>query len=279
MVDRYLEDGRVPANLEVVACHLGVGKNMAKSMRAWGRAAGVLDDEGQITALAKMLFVRFDPFLERGESVAFLHWQIASNIRRLTAGVWVFNRLLDDQFTMSDAVAGFIQYLASTNSEYAEGTLRGDIEPVLRMHTPAVDGKNEDIGDRFFAQLGLLGREKAERRQVFKRTWANERVHVTDRIIEHALLSSLAKRRTASSALSALYLTRETLTCPGTVFGLTKDGFFSSVERICRQSDHSLALATMPGEDALLTARGSLAEMCAGGDSMGIDSLFFDRAN
>ena len=279
MVDRYIKSGYVPANLEVVACDLGVGKNMAKSMRAWGRAAGVLDDDGQITDLAKQLFVRFDPFLERGESVAFLHWQIASNIQRFTAGVWVFNLLLDDQFTLSDAIAGFIQYLSSTNSEYAEGTLRGDLEPVLRMHTPASDGKNEDIGDRFFAQLGLLGRERAERQQVFKRTWANERVYVSDRVIEHALLSSLAKRRTPSSALSALYLTRETLTCPGTVFGLTKDGFFSSVERICRQPDSSLALSTMPGEDALLTVRGNLAEMCASGDSMGVDSKFFDRVN
>ena len=277
MVDRYLDDGHVPANLEVVACDLGVGKNMAKSMRAWGRAAGVLDDDGQITDLAKHLFVRFDPFLERGESIAFLHWQIASNIQRFTAGVWVFNLLLDDQFTLSDAIAGFIQYLSSTNSKYAAGTLRGDLEPVLRMHTPASDAKNEDIGDRFFSQLGLLARDKAERQQVFKRTWANERVHVSDRIIEHALLSSLAKRRTSSSALSTLYLTRETLACPGTVFGFTKDGFFSSVERLCRHTDSGLALSTMPGEDALLTVRGGLAEICASGDSAGVDSLFFDR--
>ena len=131
----------------------------------------------------------------------------------------------------------------------------------------------------FFAQLGLLSGDKAGRHQVFKRTWANERIHVSDRMIEHALLSSLAKRRTASSALSAMYLTRETLTCPGTVFGFTKDGFFSSVERICRRSDCNLALSTMAGEDALLTARGDLSEMCASGDSAGVDLLFFDRAN
>lgn len=275
MVERYLKDGCVPTNLEAVACDLGIGKNMAKSMRAWGRATGVLDDGGQFTNLASRLFVDFDPFLERGESVAFLHWQIASNIERFTAGVWVFNGLFDDQLSVPDAVAGFKQYLASSHADYAEGTLRGDMEPVLRMHIPALDEKNEDIGDRFFSQLGLLAGEKGDRRQRYRRTWTDERLHVSDHLVEYALLSTLAKRRTASSSLSALYLTRETPPCPGAVFGLTKEGFFASVERICKRSGGGLTLSTMPGEDALLVARGKLAEMCSSGASRKIDSIFF----
>lgn len=44
LVDRYSAQGRVPSNLEEIACELGIGKNMAKALRAWARAAGLLQN-------------------------------------------------------------------------------------------------------------------------------------------------------------------------------------------------------------------------------------------
>ncbi len=70
LVDRYCRDGQVPVNLEVVACDLGIGKNMAKSLRAWGKVSGILSDQGAFTDLATRLFQQHDPFLEHGESVS-----------------------------------------------------------------------------------------------------------------------------------------------------------------------------------------------------------------
>lgn len=253
---------------------------MAKSMRAWCRAADIIKEDGTITCLGKRLFVDYDPFLERGDSVAFLHWKIASNNQRVTAAAWVFNLLLGNRFTVQDAVSGFRNFLSSSgDTNYAEGTLHGDMETVLRMHSSALDRLYEDVGDRFFAQLRLLDNHKHERHQLFSRTWVNERIHISDRVFEHALLSSLAKRQTASSALSALYFARDSLTSPGAVFGLTKDGFFAHVERICGNHRSGLSLSTMPGEDALLTAQGELARQCVASDIKAIDSRFFERTH
>lgn len=278
MVQRYRENGRVPANLETVACDLGVGKNMAKSMRAWGRVSGVLDDRGEITRLGKRLFIDHDPFLERPESIAFLHWQIAANVERASAAAWAFNRIIDDRFSTDDAIIDFVQHLSSTTGAvYSKGTVRRDVEAVIRMHTHDANGLSEDIGDRFFAQLGLLAEGGPGRRGRHRRTWKTNRVHVTERVVEHALLSSLAKRKTESSTLSSLYLNRNALTSPGVVFGLTSDGFYGSVERICRMRQAPLSLSAMPGGDSLLVACGEWGEICKNGRTADVDERFFER--
>lgn len=276
MVHRYDGVGRVPANLETIACDLGVGKNMAKSMRAWGRVSGVLKDGGQITRLGRRLFVDHDPFLERPESIAFLHWQIAANVERASAVAWAFNRITDDRFTTDDAIGNFVQHLSSAaGAVYSKGTVRGDVEAVIRMHTPDASGLNEDIGDRFFAQMGLLAEGEHGRRGRHRRTWENNRSQVTERVVEHALLSSLAKRRAESSSLSSLYLNRNALTSPGVVFGLTSDGFYGSVERICRRPQAPLSLSAMPGGDSMLVACGEWGEICRNGLTADVDERFF----
>ena len=268
----------MPANLEKIACELGVGKNMAKSMRAWGRVSGVLGDGGEITRLGKRLFVDHDPFLERPESIAFLHWQITANVERACAAAWAFNRITDDRFTTDEAIGNFIQHLSSAAGvAYSKGTVRGDVEAVIRMHTRDANNLNEDIGDRFFAQMGLLTEGGRGRQGRHRRTWESNRAHVTERVVEHALLSSLAKRRAESSTLSSLYLNRNALASPGVVFGLTSDGSYSSVERICRRRQAPLSLAEMPGGDSMLVACGRWGEICRNGQTAHVDDRFFER--
>lgn len=274
LVDRYRRVGFVPSNLEDVACDLGLGKNMVKSLRAWGRTAGILSAKGELTDLAKLLFLQYDPFLERGESVALLHFLISSNFRQLSACTWVFNFLLDDHFLMNDAIEGFKQYLDCDNRSYSHGTLRGDVEPVLRMHTPHDNIADSDIGDRFFAQLGLIHTDRKKSQALYCRTWVNERLFVSDRVVEFSLLRTLAMRRAGSSALSSLYVANDSRLSPGSIFGLTQDGFYASVERICKQSASHLELTVMPGDDALVVARGKVGAACMNGDIYVIDSLF-----
>lgn len=279
MVHRYGEKGKVPANLETVACDLGVGKNMAKSMRAWGKVSGVLDDAGEITRLGNRLFTDYDPFLERPESIAFLHWKIAANAKKASAVSWAFNRIIEGYFSTDDAISNFVQHLSSVaGATYSEGTVRGDVEAVIRMHTHDINGVNEDIGDRFFAQMGLLGEGKERRRGLHRRTWEDRRAHVTEHVVEHAMLSALAMRKTKSSALSFLYFNKNTQTSPGVVFGLTIDGFFGYVERICKRRKSPAVLSAMPGGDSLLVVRGKLGEICRKGQTAVLDERFFDQA-
>lgn len=275
LVDRYAAKGEVPSNLEELACELGVGKNMAKSMRAWGRAARMLHDDGRISDMAKRLFRNHDPYLERGDSIALLHWLIASNSQQFTAGAWIFNIRRGEAFSLADAVKGFKEYLASNKANYADGTLRGDMEPALRMHSVAPDSHSEEYDDRFFSQLSLLSLKRTERRSAYKRTWRNERSHVSAKLLSYVLLRTLAERATASSALSELYMASAGRAAPGAIFGFSTDGFFAAVERLHRTGCGGVSLSTMPGQDALLTAKADFGRLCAAGNTKAIDSWFF----
>ena len=279
MVDIYGAQGQVPSNLEKLACELGIGKNMAKALRAWARAAGLLLDDGRISHIAKRLFRSVDPYLEKGGSVALLHWLIASNSRCFNATTWAFNNIRSDAFTLQSAVDAFRDHLASSGATYASGTLRGDLEPVLRMHSTWDGPAHDEIDDRFFSQLRLLTARRVERPTVYSRTWEHSRPLVSEGLLMYALLQSLARRGTASSALSDLHTTSSSQTAPGIVFGLNRDGFFSMVERLARDSRSSLSLSVMPGEDALLAANGAAAQACVQGDLAEIDDLYFERAS
>lgn len=265
----------VPSNLEQIACELGVGKNMAKSMRAWGRAAALIGDDGKVSDMARYLFDSHDPYLERGESVALLHWLIASNVRGYTAAAWAFNLARSGSFTMQDAVSDFRNHLKSKGSTYAAGTLRGDVEPVLRMHAGWGDAPLDEIDDRFFSQLRLLTASRADRRTVYSRTWMPRRLHVSDGLLLYTLLQSLARRGTASATLSSLHSGEGNQASPGVVFGLTRDGFWEAAERLDRDKKSGLSLSTMPGEEALLSATGDLGAACARSDLSLLDARFF----
>ena len=249
---------------------------MAKSLRAWGRAAGIIDNNGKLTRLSGYIFRDYDPFLERVESVALLHWLIASNVGRFTATAWVFNFLRGDFFSMREALTGFKNYLASDNAYYSEGTLRGDIDPVLRMHTSIEDSDNDD---RFFSQIGLLTRKRSEGRTLFTRTWEYERIHVSSKLLLYSLFQSLAWRSTASSALSDLYMASGGRIAPGTIWGFTRDGFFAAVEQLDRDPHSGVSLSVMPGEDALLSVNGDRGVSCARGDLSMSNSLFFKESH
>jgi hypothetical protein len=90
---------------------LGVGKNMVRSIRHWGLATGVLDEEPRSrgTALAVSKLGEFifgdgsssgaDPFLEDPNTLWLLHWSLLTNSVRSTTWQWAFNRLPSNEFT------------------------------------------------------------------------------------------------------------------------------------------------------------------------------------
>ncbi len=277
LVDRYGAQECVPSSLEELACELGIGKNMAKSLRAWGRAAGLLHDDGRVSDLARWLFGEHDPFLEHGESVALLHWLIASNHRNFTAVSWIFSRAGGGTFTAQDATCEFRDYIALNGATYAMGTLRGDIEPILRMHGGWSDPPTDEMDDRFFSQLRLINVKRAERTTFYSRSWANRRSCLSEGILLYALLQCLVRRGTPSSALSDLHMARTNQAAPGVAFGLTRDGFFGMVERLDRDSRSGVSLSTMPGEDAMLTATGENAIACARHDLGFVNQRLFQQ--
>lgn len=279
LIERYSSSGHVPSNLESIACDLGVGKNMAKSMRAWGRAAGLIQDDGEISRLGNQMFQTYDKYLERGESVALLHWLIASNTTCFTSVAWVFNFVRTDTFTLEDSVTGFRNHLAMNGAQYADATLRGDIEAGVRMHALGTGATPYDDEARFFSRLRFLSVKRVGTRSEYSRTWEDSRNQVSDRLLLYSVLQSLARRKTATSALSELYAASEGRSSPGIVFGLSRNGFFELVESLSQNSKGDLKLSTMPGEDALLSAHGNTGKICSTRDLNSIDAWFFEGRN
>src|SRR4051794_12085664 len=77
-------------NQEDVIVSLGLGRNMVKSLRHWGLATRVLEEEtkartGQLrcTELGRVLFCSIgDPYLEDPNTLWILHWNLLANIER-----------------------------------------------------------------------------------------------------------------------------------------------------------------------------------------------------
>ena len=278
LVSRYGTNGRVPSNLEEIACDLGIGKNMAKALRAWARAARLLHDDGRIAEVGMRLFQEVDPYLERRQSVALLHWLIASNSLGFTAAAWLFNHNRKSAFTAGDATSAFRDYLASNGATYAIGTLRSDMEPILRMHVDSNDTHHEETDDRFFSQLRLIDATRIDRTVTYSRTWEHGRPYLSESLLLYALLQSLAQRETRSATLSSLHTGSAHQTAPGAVFGLSREGFFTMVEHLARERGSPISLSTMPGEDAMLLVTGRAADSCAHGDLASIDARYVGRA-
>ena len=278
LVGHYGPKGYVPANLEDIACDLGVGKNMAKALRVWARAARLLDDDGRIAEVGKRLFEEIDPYLERRHSVALLHWLLASNSLGFTAAAWLFNHNRKSTFTAGDATSSFRDYLTSNGATYAIGTLRSDMDAVLRMHVGSHDAYHEETDDRFFSQLGLINAKRIDRTMTYSRTWEHSRPYLSEGLLLYALLQSLAQRKTLSATLSSLHMGSAHQAAPGAVFGLSREGFFTMTEHLARGSGSPISLSTMPGEDAMLSVTGRPADACAQGDLASIDHGFFVEA-
>lgn len=147
---------------------LGVGKNMARSMRYWALAYKVLEakPEGakgalQATELGHRIFsdTGLDPYLEREATLWLLHWQLLRPTCDAPSWYFFFNQFNEAQFDSADILLGLQGYCLRqfATQPIAESSLRKDINCIIRTYL-ADDSKGfqEDSLDSPFVALGLL---------------------------------------------------------------------------------------------------------------------------
>lgn len=127
---------------------LGVGKNMAASIRHWGLATGMLEEfPGE---KANTRYVRpsqlgqallsaqgWDPYLEDIGSLWLVHWQVATNIERSTVWYLTFSRYFDVEFSkthLTDFLAIQFGYLGILTTR---AMIEREVDVFLRTYTPA----------------------------------------------------------------------------------------------------------------------------------------------
>ncbi len=153
LVDEFAED------------HLGVGRNMAKSIRHWLAASGLakpeLDEDGQLRPSKLGSLVRKkDPHLLDTGTWWMLHINLVGNPESAFTWHWFFNNWALQRFDRAPTIESLKRYAASHLARVPSArTLEHDVAVMLRSYArpiPARLDDPEDSSDSPFQDLGLL---------------------------------------------------------------------------------------------------------------------------
>ena len=164
---------------------IGVGKNMVRAIRFWGRAAKLIEEAPQSpnprspnlipTDFGKRLFDAasgWDPFMEDPGTLWLLHWQLLAP--RCLLPVWwlAFNEFRPVEFTDHQLETEIIRHLegAVAWKPPHPSSIRKDVSALMRTYAPAEQGgrtRVDDILDCPLRELNLIGRSAATSRYRF----------------------------------------------------------------------------------------------------------------
>ena len=142
---------------------LGVGTNMAKSIRYWLKTAGLTEENSKtgvtLSPIGEMIF-KYDPYLEDEFSLWIMHINIVRNYSAATSWNVFFNEMNVSRFkreemnhTMNDLL---VESTGETN--LPERSIRDDCSAILSMYCEESD-TNDDPEEKKrspFTALGLL---------------------------------------------------------------------------------------------------------------------------
>lgn len=149
-----------------LADSLGVGRNMAKSIKFWLRRTGLAYASGQgknsvmlPTPIAEIIWENDKYFLE-----PYTWWVLHTNLVQgddpPAAWFWFYNHFNLTRFTKSVCVEGFTRFLQASNARMpSERTLERDISCLLSSYARDIPPRNDDPEDAYlspFVSLGIL---------------------------------------------------------------------------------------------------------------------------
>lgn len=139
----------------------GVGKNMALSMRFWALAAGIIEDSAgtlRPTPLGDAIFGvnGWDPYLEQAPTIWTVHAHLAGQPYMATTIFYAFSGLNSPDFDVPTLVRSLEGVVEKKGWRATTGTLRRDVEVLLRSYVPRADPSNEDAAEPLMAELGLI---------------------------------------------------------------------------------------------------------------------------
>ncbi|GAB4190493.1 MAG: DUF4007 family protein [Roseiflexaceae bacterium] len=214
---------------------LGVGKNMAQSIRHWGRVCGVFARVGtnfEPTPLGRALLddQGWDPFLVTPAARWLLHWQIASRPEAAFTFYFAFNLLRGTEFTAA-SLAGMIQaYVAERGwAAPSAATLGRDITCLLHcyMRPSAQDlaSAGEDTLACPLADLDLI--QPLAALGTF-RLRAGDQPDLPDALLVFAVRQFLRQQGRVTAAFHDLVFAPAS---PGRVFRLDEDALLGRLEQ------------------------------------------------
>jgi hypothetical protein len=239
---------------------LGVGKNMVRAIRFWGRAAKILIDYHNPDRVRMPLTLPsfngqaifddssgLDPYLELPGSLWILHWWMLEPICTLPIWWLALNQFEAVEFSEEDLL-NFVTDRLQQTSRWAlpvESSTKKDVDCFLRMYAPQVAGRLaiDDLLDCPFRELGLIEPVWGDRKRY--RFIFGAKPTLPDAVVAYACLEFARRTDPASRSITTTRLTHE-VGSPGRIFKLTEEALVAAIDRHSEQQP-SIRLASVGG--------------------------------
>lgn len=208
---------------------LGVGSNMAKSIRYWMRCSELSMERGKkgvsLTPLGTKILEK-DAYLEDVFSMWLIHCNIVKNIEQATSWNLFFNQYDEVEFTKEEMVKGMIHLAEELPGmeTYSQKSLENDCEAILRMYIkkPERESDPEEKNVSPFGNFELLKQNK----NVYQKNQPNLNF-IPAEVVGYLLVDCVSKERSIS--IDDLLNTPNS---PGCVLNLKRTGLIDKLEEL-----------------------------------------------
>ncbi len=224
---------------DIAADRLGVGGNMAKSIRHWMLATGLADKVGTSKdytyRLSKLggLIAEYDPYFTNLSTWWVLHINLVNNPTYALSWDWMFNHFGQQRFEKGVAVENLKRHLTyNTNHRApAQKTLERDLGVLLNTYSITIPGDKsdpEDSKDCPFQALGIMNFLKES--GSYRISYAEK--NIQPEVLGYALVKALPDEVTGQNDLAVEIGQASTApNGPGKVFCLRPESVFDLAQR------------------------------------------------
>lgn len=260
---------------EQAVVDLGVGKNMVGAIRYWLKSFGLIDENDNLSDLAKLIFTgkKLDPYLEARGTLWLLHYQLVKTERASIYSL-LFNefRRIRPEFQKEQLHTFLKRYCEDNNpSAYNESTIDNDISVFMKSYLRPGNDSEEDVEDSYsgvLTELDLLshfiqivesfddkGKKKMEKVDWY-RMERDFRPELPWEVILYSILDNYPNQ--TSISLQELEVGHNS---PGSVFVLNKEGLIDKIEEIIQHNPKSIVFDQTAGNQVLQFKGSSLDKM------------------
>jgi len=141
---------------------LGVGKNMAQSIKYWCLALGLIESdekEHRVTNLGNYLFGPDgrDPFLERYGTLWLLHWQLTRQPMPASSWFLAFTSWSRLQFSREQLITWLFHTASHAGDRVSMNSVKRDVGVLLRTYSPTRNNTQKNMEMLIDCPLVALG--------------------------------------------------------------------------------------------------------------------------